>query len=203
MYMKKSFLAACASVTSLSILSVFAQGTTAQDVSAGINTFSGLINLITTTIVKSAGTLLLAIAVVAFFFGIVRYIWGLQKGDTNETKNGQQFMIWGLVGLFVMFSVYGIIKFGQGILFNGRDINTITIPDINLGGSSMGNPSPTNNTGSDPFAPSTPTNNTGGSFGNPSPTNNTGSPVGDIDPNASGADCANNPWNGCETSNNP
>jgi hypothetical protein len=41
-------------------------------------------------------------------------------------------MIYGLIGLFVMFSVYGIIKFGQGILFGTKDVSTITIPEINF-----------------------------------------------------------------------
>ena len=123
-----------------------AQGT-AQDAATGFGTFAGLITSFTNTIVKATGTLLLSAAVVAFFFGVVQYIWGLRQGDATKAKTGNEFMIWGLVGLFVMFSVYGIIKFGQGILFNGKDITSITIPDINLKGS-----------GGSPQSPSSPLN---------------------------------------------
>jgi hypothetical protein len=31
-----------------------------------------------------------------------------------------------------MFSVYGIVKLAQSVLFNGKDINTITIPELNF-----------------------------------------------------------------------
>lgn len=140
--MKKSFLFTSLTVSTFFIFSSLASAqATAQDAASGFNTLAGLITLFTNTIVKATGTLLLSAAVVAFFFGVVQYIWGLRSGDPGKAKIGNEFMIWGLVGLFVMFSVYGIIKFGQGILFNGKDTTSIVIPDINLKGSGSGSPS--------------------------------------------------------------
>lgn len=187
--MKKYFLFAGLTVSTFFIFSftAFAQAT-AQDAASGFNTLAGLITIFTNTIVRATATLLLSAGVVAFFFGVVQYIWGLREGDTKKVENGNQFMIWGLVGLFVMFSVYGIIKFGQGILFNGRDVTSITIPDINLKGGSSGPSTPNTNTGGDPFAPtpntntgsvpSTPNTNTNGGGNAPTPNTNTGGSQG-------------------------
>ena len=108
--------------------SVSAQSTIAN----GATTLSSTVDTITTTLVRSLGTLFMSLAVVAFFWGVVQYIWGLREGTPEKIKNGNQFMVWGLIGLFVMFSVYGIIKFFQGTLLNGVDNSTITVPTVNI-----------------------------------------------------------------------
>jgi hypothetical protein len=43
-----------------------------------------------------------------FFWGVVQYV----INDSEEAKKakGRQFMIWGLIALFVMFTVWGIVK---------------------------------------------------------------------------------------------
>ncbi len=127
-----------------STLTVSAQGTAAT-VKAGFGTFSDLIDSFSQTVVVAFGSLLMAGAVVIFFMGIVQYIWGLRSGSPGKAKTGSNFMLWGLLGLFVMFSVYGIVKLAQGIFFNNQDITTITIPKIkfdNAGGLNSGGGSP-------------------------------------------------------------
>ncbi len=122
-----------------SVLSVSAQGATG--VQAGFGTLAGLIDSFSQTVVVAFGSLLMAGAVVVFFMGVVQYIWGLRSGDSGKAKVGSNFMLWGLVGLFVMFSVYGIVKLGQSIFFKDQDITTITIPKIkfdNTGGAPSG-----------------------------------------------------------------
>lgn len=134
--MKKSFIVAGTLFTSFVVLTAFAQTGGAAGVTANasmaIGSVGGLINGFTQTVVKAIGGLFMAGAMVAFFYGIVEYIWGAREGKPDKIAAGNKFMTWGLVALFVMFSVYGIVKFGQGILFNGQDINTITIPDLNF-----------------------------------------------------------------------
>ena len=56
--------------------------------------------------------ILLAAAVVAFFFGLVRYIWG----GSENTAEGRRIMIQGLIAIFVMVTLWGLIKLGQDIL---------------------------------------------------------------------------------------
>lgn len=57
---------------------------------------------------------------IAFLF----FMWGgamviLGSGDTGKVKEGKQRMIWSLVGLFVMFSVWGLLSFMNGTIFGG------------------------------------------------------------------------------------
>lgn len=130
-------------VTSLLFIPLFAYAQTRGQVSTGITSLSGLIELVTNTVIKSLATLALSLALLAFFWGIVEYIWARRSGDTKGVQNGAEFMKWGLVALFVMFSVYGIIKFGQGIIFGGADVTTIKIPNINFGGGSGSGPDTT------------------------------------------------------------
>ena len=73
----------------------------------------------------------MSLAVIAFFWGIVQYIWGLREGNAKKVQDGNQVMIWGIVSLFVMFSIYGIIKLLQ-IWFGLNGSNVITIPEINI-----------------------------------------------------------------------
>lgn len=130
--MKKISLVRAAIFTSLITIPFFAFAQTATNVAVGIGTFAGLVDALTGTIIKSLATLLLSIALLVFFYGIVEYIWAKRKGDATGAKTGNQFMTWGLVALFVMFSVYGIIKLAQNTLFGGIDVTTIRIPDINF-----------------------------------------------------------------------
>lgn len=78
---------------------------------------------------------LIAAAVVVFFWGLVRYI--LSPGEGHAT--GRTTMIAGLLALFVMVSVWGIIKLAQNTLgINGDNNNgSIVIPQVTQ--------SPTNN----------------------------------------------------------
>ncbi len=147
-------------LSSTIIFSSFAHAQTSQDLLGGIGTLDKLITTFNTTVVKSLGTLFLSLGVVAFFFGVVQYIWGIREGNEKKATDGKQFMIWGLVGLFVMFSVYGIIKFSQSIIFGNKDVNTIVIPTMQIGGSG-------NNSGSPSTNPLVPSSNTGSPSTNP------------------------------------
>lgn len=65
-------------------------------------------------LVNTATQLLVGIAVLAFFWGIVKFIG--HAGDENKQKEGKNIMVWGIVGLFVMLSTWGIIKVLQSEL---------------------------------------------------------------------------------------
>jgi len=143
--MKKSFILALVSFTSFFFLTSVASAqleTSAAGAAQGISTFADLITRFTTQVISALGTFFLSAGVVAFFYGVVQYIWGLRQGDAGKAKIGNEFMIWGLVGLFVMFSVYGIIKIAQSLI-PGLNATVIDIPRVNFGGSgSAANPTP-------------------------------------------------------------
>lgn len=51
--------------------------------------------------------LLYALAFLFFFVGVVRFFF--LGGDEGREK-GKQMMLWGIIGLFVIFSVWGIVR---------------------------------------------------------------------------------------------
>jgi hypothetical protein len=83
-----------------------------------------------TYIVATAGMLFLAVAVVGFFLGIVRFIWAQQQGEQKGIDNGKALMKWGILALFCAFSIYGIIQFAQSTLFGTSTGFDITPPRI-------------------------------------------------------------------------
>ncbi len=67
-----------------------------------------LLNKIIQSIANPAIKLMLAIAVMVFLYGIVEFILG---ANNEEKRNvGRQHIIWGLIGLFIIVSVFGIMR---------------------------------------------------------------------------------------------
>ncbi len=109
---------------------LFVSAQTVQNVNSGLGSISKLIDTLIGTVLKSAASLFLTLAILAFFYGLVEYIWARRDGDATKLQKGNVFMTWSLVALFVMFSVYGIIKFTQNIIFQNTNITDIEIPNI-------------------------------------------------------------------------
>lgn len=76
---------------------VFAQG-------AGVE---GLLNKLARWI-NIATPIVFALALLAFFWGLAVYIFN--AGDEEKRKQGKDIMIWGVIALFVMVSVFGIVR---------------------------------------------------------------------------------------------
>lgn len=55
-----------------------------------------------------------SVAVLFFFWGIARFI--LAAGDEKKIEEGKRMMFWGVIALFVMASISGIISLLQGTL---------------------------------------------------------------------------------------
>ncbi|HEY1042164.1 MAG TPA: hypothetical protein VGE48_01950 [Candidatus Paceibacterota bacterium] len=51
--------------------------------------------------------LLYALAILFFFIGMTRFLF--MNGEENRQK-GKMFMLWSVIGLVVMFSVWGIVR---------------------------------------------------------------------------------------------
>lgn len=85
------------------------------------------------TLIRRVGELALlsiqvvgAIAVLAFFWGLAKFIF--KSGDSKAQDEGKNIMKWGLIALFVMFSIWGIISFFQNELLGGGTNGTQVIP---------------------------------------------------------------------------
>jgi hypothetical protein len=71
-----------------------------------------LISLIEPLIVVIIG-----LALLVFFWGLVKFIYN--AGDEKTHADGKNLMIWGLIALFVMVSVFGILRFAHSDFFGG------------------------------------------------------------------------------------
>lgn len=56
--------------------------------------------------------LLGAIAFLVFVWGVARFI--KSAGNEKEIKDSKNLLIWGIVGLFVLVTIWGIISFLRG-----------------------------------------------------------------------------------------
>ena len=64
-----------------------------------------------TDIINFALAILIGIAIATFFWGLVKYLFGA-KGGPEQTK-ASTIMMWGLIGIFFMLSIFGIVRFLQ------------------------------------------------------------------------------------------
>jgi uncharacterized membrane protein len=66
---------------------------------------------------------LFTLAVVGFIWGIIQFY--LNPENEEKRKNGKTFMIWGIIALFVMVTMWGLV----GVLTNTFGIKTL-IPQL-------------------------------------------------------------------------
>ncbi len=78
-----------------------------------------------------------ALALLFFFWGLAKYI--LNAGDETAKTEGRNIMIWGIIALFVMFSVWGLVEVLQNTFSVGGS-SAPTLPEIPGGGGFTGNP---------------------------------------------------------------
>ncbi|MEN9604732.1 MAG: hypothetical protein RJB39_417 [Candidatus Parcubacteria bacterium] len=67
-------------------------------------------------ILKYAVQLILALSLVSFLYGIFRLVF-LDASNEAERTKARKFMLWGIVALFVMVSVWGLVKVLQSSFF--------------------------------------------------------------------------------------
>lgn len=77
---------------------------------AGINTLAGGIGTIINTLIP----IMMALAVLTFFWGLVKYI--ASASDEAAKEGGKTLMIWGMIALFVMVALWGILGWVQAQL---------------------------------------------------------------------------------------
>lgn len=68
--------------------------------------------------------LIFAVAIASFVYGVVQYV--INDSDENAKERGRSFMIWGIIALAVMVSVWGLVSI-VGRTFN---VNTGFIPQV-------------------------------------------------------------------------
>jgi hypothetical protein len=76
------------------------------------------IGRIVTYLINPAILVLFTAGFFLFMWGIVQMLWGSKEGKVDDTYKSH--MIWGMVGMLIMISVYGIIA----LLDNTFSLNT-------------------------------------------------------------------------------
>lgn len=69
---------------------------------------TGIVNWATCFLFKSIVPLLFALATAAFIWGVIEYY--LSPGNEEKRKKGKDFIFGGLIALFLMTSMWGIVK---------------------------------------------------------------------------------------------
>jgi len=85
----------------------------------GIQNLLGLVG----GVIQGIIPIIIGLALVVFLWGILLYV--ISKGADDKDK-ARGFMIWGIIGLFVMVSVWGIVNVLSDAVFNGRTANRPT-----------------------------------------------------------------------------
>lgn len=73
-----------------------------------------LLQNILDNIVNPFITLLVAVAIIYFLYGVFKFVQNAASSD--ERKSGGMNMLWGAVGLFIMITAYGILNLILGTI---------------------------------------------------------------------------------------
>lgn len=66
---------------------------------------TGIIGVLNTVVVPTIFTL----AFLVFIWGVVNYFF-IHGGEETKREEGRKFILWGIIGMAVLFSVWGIVN---------------------------------------------------------------------------------------------
>lgn len=84
-------------------------------------------------LIRSVGSVIDLLIPIAFAAGLLFFFWGLamyiaSAGNEEKKAEGRNIMVWGVVALFVMASVWGLVNFIGSAL--GLDNSQMEVPGI-------------------------------------------------------------------------
>lgn len=94
------------SVVSISPILVYAESDICKN--AKMNDVKGILTSLSCILSDYVIPLLFTLAVVAFVWGVIQFY--LNPNNEEKRKKGKEFIVGGLIALFVMVSIWGIIK---------------------------------------------------------------------------------------------
>jgi hypothetical protein len=106
---------------SLFLFPMFAFAQQLSNVTRLISSIRGIVDILI--------PLVAALALLYFFWGLAKFILATGNGDEDAREKGKNIMIWGIVGLFVIVSVWGLVRFVGDALDIGTP-QTQPIPGI-------------------------------------------------------------------------
>ncbi|OGZ06954.1 MAG: hypothetical protein A2942_01315 [Candidatus Lloydbacteria bacterium RIFCSPLOWO2_01_FULL_50_20] len=68
-----------------------------------------LVGKISTEILNPIIAIMFSLALAYFIYGVAAYLWNPENEEARTT--GKRGMLWGVIGMFIMVSVFGIMQF--------------------------------------------------------------------------------------------
>lgn len=96
---------------------------------AGLLDTINVVNRILSAVVP----LLITVALIVFIWGLIKYL--TKMGDDSERQAAMQLMLWGIVAIFVMSSIWGLVALLQNTFSVQRNEAIVPrAPDISIYG---------------------------------------------------------------------
>ena len=99
---------------------------------SSIKTFKDLVEMFVSCVLSRLIYLLISVAVVVFLWGIFKFV----KSEGDDKEGAKELMFWGIVGLFVIISIWGLVAIFQFALIPSGNYN-ITPRQVNIDTSSL------------------------------------------------------------------
>lgn len=113
---------------SISPAYVFAGETGGGDGAVDFTFFTSLVGNVQ-EIVDLLIPLVVTLAVLFFFWGLAVFV--LNAGDEEKRKEGRNIMVWGIIALFFIVAVWGIVRLLASIFGVDDSPSSITPPSVN------------------------------------------------------------------------
>lgn len=85
-------------------------------------TFATIVGNLLTIVNSTIIPLLYVLAFIYFFYGIVRYLF-LESGSEQGAEKARKFILYGIIGLVVIFAFWGIVNLLVNTLVSGEGIS--------------------------------------------------------------------------------
>ena len=95
-------------------------------VDTSISSFDDIL-LFVSRIINSLIPIIISLAVLVFIWGVFRYV---VSPNEEDKARGKQVMIWGIVGIFVMVSVWGLVNIIEATLGLDSDRYRGNFPEV-------------------------------------------------------------------------
>lgn len=105
-------------------IGTFALPVVAMAAVTNINDVFGLVRNVLNAVIP----IIISLAIVVFIWGVLKYV---ASGDAEKKEEGRNLMIWGIIAIFVMVSVWGLVNILiQTFGFNNQNIQDNQIPTL-------------------------------------------------------------------------
>ena len=81
-------------------------------------------------LIRNLVPILIGLAVIVFLYGVMLFIMRSSAGNVKDRAESIKFMIWGIVGITVMVSVWGLVTF----VTTTFGVNSSIVPQFPVGG---------------------------------------------------------------------